>query len=452
MALVLPIGALTDHRVLPRDANGEVRIELPRRANPEVAGDGDWRVEGRVLVLKTGGPYAITAKADGGGIHLTDILVGDVWALAGQSNMAGAGALDPQPQPIPGVRMLGFDERWQPAVDPLHRLWENPQSPVLKCARRDCHAPMSDAEWAASCAPYFAQQAQAPVGGVGPGSMFARHLAERTGVPIGLVPCALGATSLYTWRRDWASKVGAPPADTLYGNLIDRARRAGPLAGIVWYQGEGDSGPQPSADYFERFRDFVAEVRQDLNQPALRFVTAQLCKYDVVQLRDVLGELVDPATVGGWPAVREAQRRAADEIAGVDVVATADLSLVDGVHLDRPSADEVGRRMAALVADGRRSPRLVEATSTGTNRPTIACRFADVDGGLVVEGPCDFAVTGAQVLDVSVDGDVLVLTLDRSVGPGATLTYGPGLTPRVGLFDKGGLPVPLFGPVPVQQR
>ncbi len=50
---------------------------------------------------------------------------------------------------------------------------------------------------------------------------------------------------------------------------------------------------------------------------------------------------------------------------------------------------------------------------------------------------------------VKADGDELVVLLGAPAPLGATLTYGPGLNPSVGIVDASGFPVPLFGPVAV---
>lgn len=468
---MIQLATVCDHRVLPReggveDHTGEARIAIPRRAQVDVVVDpaanrGGYRVERDVLVLETGGPYEITVRARGVDHRASDVLVGDVWALAGQSNMAGGGELDERPEPIDGVRLLGFDEQWQPAVEPFHRIWCNPRAPILKSARREVHGIISDEAWAAICAPYFAQEARGPVGGVGPGSSFARELYQRTGVPIGVVPCALGSTTLYAWRRAWHTTLAVPIGDTLYGNLLARARRAGPVRGIAWYQGEGDSGPDRAPSYLERFQGMVAELREDLGNPALPFVTAQLCRYEPHRIKEVYNEDVDPAAVGGWPLVRDAQRRAADADPRIALIATADLPLGDGVHLDRAGVEEAGRRMAVVAEQfvpghsGRSSPRLADVRATADGR-AIRVRFSDLDGELVMSGPCDVAVDAGgkpvKVKSVKVDGDALVVSLSAALPAGATLTYGPGLAPEVNLFDKAGMPVPLFGPVEVRDE
>ncbi|MGN8562221.1 UNVERIFIED_CONTAM: hypothetical protein LJA14_08595, partial [Campylobacter jejuni] len=46
--------------------------------------DGDWRIE--FPAMKGGGPYKATIAAAGKTMVLDDILVGEVWLCAGQSN------------------------------------------------------------------------------------------------------------------------------------------------------------------------------------------------------------------------------------------------------------------------------------------------------------------------------------------------------------------------------
>ncbi len=51
----------------------------------QVNGDGSWELE--LDRLNAGGPYTMTVSCAGRSIRITDILVGDVWVLGGQSNM-----------------------------------------------------------------------------------------------------------------------------------------------------------------------------------------------------------------------------------------------------------------------------------------------------------------------------------------------------------------------------
>lgn len=435
----IPLTSIAPSQVLPRDDRDRARVLLPG---------------GEVTELKVGGPYRLEAD----GVVVDDVLVGDLWGLAGQSNMAGAGELEPAPEPVEQARMLSYDGRWKPAVEPLHRLWLDGDTVVLRAARRFFHPGVSDKEWQALLD--RAEELEAPK--VGPGAAFARALTASTGVPVGLLPCALGATSLALWMPDVEPDLEREA--TLYGNLVARARRYGPLRGVLWHQGEGDTGPGLGETYAARFTSWVEALRRDLGDPDLPVIAAQICRYDLPQLKRVLDLDVDPSTTPGWPAVRDAMRRVGDSVERVEVVATADLGLVDGIHLDRAGQEALGRRFAAVAAQyvpgadapPRRSPRLssVVASDGGT---TVTCRFDDVVEGLKLCGPCDFEIASsadggaAETVTTArvVAADTVVVEVPRALSAaGATLTYGPGLNPRAGLVD-GRLAVPLFGPVPI---
>jgi sialate O-acetylesterase len=84
-----------------------------------------WDAE---VALPTGGPYRLRFDArTGTGILLashtgSDVLVGDLWVLAGQSNMQGRGDLIDVERPSPLVHSFDMTESWVVAEEPLHRL------------------------------------------------------------------------------------------------------------------------------------------------------------------------------------------------------------------------------------------------------------------------------------------------------------------------------------------
>lgn len=85
-----------------------------------------------------------------------------LFLLAGQSNMAGRGAIAPEDKvPHPRVLMLDRNGNWVPAVDPVHF--------------------------------------DKPFAGVGPGRRFAILLAESDpSITVGLIPAACGGSPLST--------------------------------------------------------------------------------------------------------------------------------------------------------------------------------------------------------------------------------------------------------------
>ena len=53
---------------------------------------------------------------------IDNILVGDLWMLAGQSNMEGLGDLVDVEQPDPLVHSFDMADQWEVAQEPLHTL------------------------------------------------------------------------------------------------------------------------------------------------------------------------------------------------------------------------------------------------------------------------------------------------------------------------------------------
>ena len=160
-----------------------------------------------------------------------------LFLLIGQSNMAGRGPVEASDKvPHPRVFMLTKELAWVPAVDPMH--FDRPE-----------------------------------IIGVGPGASFGRTVADADPkITVGLIPAAVGGTSLDQW------KVGGE----LYNNAIARARAAlahGQLAGILWHQGESDNTAEKAATYAERFRTMIAQLRKDLNAADVPLMVGELGRF-----------------------------------------------------------------------------------------------------------------------------------------------------------------------------
>jgi hypothetical protein len=161
-----------------------------------------------------------------------------LYLLMGQSNMAGRGKISAEDKtPHPRVLVFTLQDKWEPAVEPITR-----DKPGML--------------------------------GVGPGLAFGKAMAEKeTGVTIGLVPCAFGGTPLKRWQR----------GGDLYSNAVHRAKlavRDGTLKGILWHQGESDSGTATNANsYGDRLGQMVQDIRADLETPDLPFVVGQIGEF-----------------------------------------------------------------------------------------------------------------------------------------------------------------------------
>jgi len=187
-----------------------------------------------------------------------------LYLLMGQSNMVGRDlkGIDTQ---TPNTRILSLDpqNQWVIAKDPLHPLVGRIPS------------------------------------GVGPGMTFATEMLKAqtdTKVTIGLIPCAVGGTPLKRWVK----------GGDLYEQAIARAKAAskdGIIKGMLWHQGEADSGKADTADtYGTRLAGMIADLRKDLAQPELPVVVGQLGEFlvrtptkytDVDTVRTALKKLPD---------------------------------------------------------------------------------------------------------------------------------------------------------------
>jgi hypothetical protein len=178
----------------------------------EQSRDG-WRT---TLRLPQGGLYRIEVRAaehldslewSPALAHVHHVGVGELYLLAGQSNMSGYGrdfAYDP---PELGIHMYGNDGQWKLAVHPLNDSLNTiyPENKELTC-------------------------------GTSPALSFARAVKRWLKVPVGLIPAALGGSALAPWH---------PKEDgRLYRGMLRRLSQTGAVSGVLWYQGCSDANEQ----------------------------------------------------------------------------------------------------------------------------------------------------------------------------------------------------------------
>ena len=168
--------------------------------------------------------------------------------------------------------------------------------------------------------------------GHSPWLSFAKIIKERTGMPIGLIPTARGGAELDLWDKTVDG--------SLFENMAEMVKFAGgKVRGVLWHQGCNDAVSGRSADYFERFRRVAVDFRSALGDAALPIFTVQLNKVTCTKN--------NTAYYGDdWGLVREAQRRAADELDSVYMVPSVDLTVCDGVHNTAASNLVIGQRVA----------------------------------------------------------------------------------------------------------
>jgi len=164
----------------------------------------------------------------------------DLFLCIGQSNMAGRGVMDKEKgdlEPIPNVYLFTEDGKWEPARNPLNR--------------------------------YSNIRKEMSMQQISPAYGFALKLAAETKRPIGLVVNAKGGTRIEQWAKG--------SEDDFANMSLKRAKEAmkwGTFKGILWHQGEGNSG-KPD-EYPEKLKRMVEFLRTELGDEKLFFAAGEL--------------------------------------------------------------------------------------------------------------------------------------------------------------------------------
>ena len=271
LALLLPmtLGAedlrvahiFSDHMVLQRESTvpvwgwgdpGKTVTVTPswQGAAPvtaKVAKDGTWRVH--VDTGEAGGPFVLTVKSGKESIHLVDVMLGEVWICAGQSNME---------MPISG---FGFQEVAGARDAIIKAATYAGKVRIIDIKTPKCKEPIDDIEaaWkrasAASCA-----------GTSAVGWFFATALADNLDVPVGIIV------------NPWEEQPDRWPETP---ELIWNGRMA-PIAGygargFLWYQGCSNIGQE----CYDKLQTSMVKLwRDSWGRGDMPFIFALLAPYE----------------------------------------------------------------------------------------------------------------------------------------------------------------------------
>jgi sialate O-acetylesterase len=384
--------------------------------------------DGTTVALAAGGPYEIDGASD--------VWVGDLWVLAGQSNMEGVGDLIDVETPSPHVRSLQSREEWAIAEEPLHWLFESP--------RNIHHRIWGPPNSVAPATP--PEHDPSRTKGAGLGLTFAKAWHDATGAAVGLIPSAHGGTSMEQWDPALRDRGG----DSLYGATYERIKKCGGrVRGVLWYQGESDADPVHAGTYTRKMEELVAAFRSDTGQPDLPFYLVQLGRFATPG---------NPQADYSWSAIRERQRLLPDRIPNTEVVAAIDLELDDAIHIGTSGQKRLGRRLAR-IATGHAAPSLRDVTLQ-TSPLALRVRFDHVEGALTSPGrPSGFSLRRAdgsnddKIYKTVLEGDTAVLLVADELTLGdCALYYGYGLNPYCNIVDAADQSLPALGPWPLRKE
>ena len=277
-------------------------------------------------------PLSITFN-DGEKVTLNNILAGDVWVCAGQSNME---------MPVKGFGNCPV-EGYNKAV-----LEANNYKGIhyVKIPSVMSSKPLDDAncEWKEVNAETVSEASAT-------GYFFAQIINKTLNIPIGLVMANKGGSRVESWLdRDYLKKYTKEDLDSshmvknfkwdfhyplLWGNGTFHPILNYSVKGIIFYQGCSNVG-DPNGQYTKRLADLVAQWRRDFKQGELPFYFVQIAPY-------INGDVNGDA----GPKLREQQFNAAKVIPNSGIVCTQDLVYPYEVEQIHPcQKQQVGERLA----------------------------------------------------------------------------------------------------------
>ena len=383
-------------------------------------------------------------------ITVKDILVGDVWICAGQSNME---------------MRLGSNadaKRECAAADyPRIRLCRLPHAWTADGPKQDAPG----ARWQA-CSPASARHFSAV------GYFFGRHLHQALKIPIGLIDNSKGGSPAESWTNPadmkdqpaykgvfarWRRLLAEYDKATDEQKATHRFKRFSPashlrpgvlwngmvaplmpyaIKGTIWYQGEANLGR--AYEYRTIFPAMVRSWRKAWGQGDFAFLFVQLPNFGK--------RTGDPNERSSWPEMREAQTMA------LDLPHTAMAVRIDGpVDIDYHPKDKrpFGHRLALAALGPVYGQPIVYSGPTFESMTVedsaVRVRFKHAGVGLVAKGgPLKgFAIAGADKdfhwADARIDGHTVVLTSDAVPKPVA-VRYAYAANPACNLYNKEGLP------------
>lgn len=471
-----------DHMVIQRnlpvhvwgfsDPAEKVTVQF-RGESREVAADalGRWQVS--LPPGAAGGPFELEVRGDSV-IHLSDVMVGDVWVASGQSNMGLAlhevnnAAAEIASANHALIRLFHVD---QVASDfPLDDL-----KPKTSWTRA---TPQSVADFSAI------------------GYLFARGLLEtekREGpkedqkVAIGVIETDWGGTPAEAWTsmaalsRDaglaplfsaWASlteeetqwrleaanqqraiamakSAGQPvPQFPWHGELRSWAPAAlyngmiapltpFPIRGVIWYQGESNSDPERAPFYARLFQTLIQDWRNRWGVGDFPLLFVQLANFKT-------------GPDGMWATLRDQQRRALS-LRNTAMAVTIDIGDPDAVH--PKNKQDVAKRLvlaARSLAYGEKieysGPLFRQATREDHS---LRVWFDHTADGLSLTGESvkGFEVAGADrkffPATARIERETVIVDSEQVPSP-AFVRYGWASNPETNLFNKAGLPASPF--------
>jgi len=414
---------------------------------------------------EAGGPFPMVIKASNT-IQLNDVLVGDVWVASGQSNME-----------FPMKELVNPDTEIAAAQYPKIR--------IFRVEHRPSDYPRSDVEaktWV-PCTPRNVAETSAVA------YYFARDIYQKENVPTGLIETFWGGTPAESWTslqsisadaslmpvfaerskivdayesillrhaqeereyqkavekakaegqpipgRKWHPDFAAWAPAALFNGMI-APLTAFAIRGVIWYQGEANSGNRAPL-YAHLFQTMISDWRRAWDEGDFPFLFVQIANWNT-----------EPDE--RWPEVRDAQRRAL-ALRNTGMAVTIDIG--DPADIHPKNKLDVGLRLARAaraIAYGEELEWSGPLYRQLTREDHALRVWFDHAVGLTAKGGplVGFEVAAADgkyvAADAKIDGSSVMVS-SPSVPEPVSVRYAWAPNPTCNLYNGEGLPAPPF--------
>lgn len=393
--------------------------------------NGVWRVE--LASMAAGGPFTMTIKGTNT-LTYTDVMVGEVWHCAGQSNM---------------------DTRLNYSEYSFADVIKNANHPNLRYITM--RQPNQTIQWQ-QVNPTSAASMTAT------GYFFGKHLLENLGgVAVGIVNTSVGGTVIKTWLDPATAAAtsdlkGDADAASMYKSWVTPVEGYA-VKGTVYLQGENDAASSALAPaYNRRLEALIKGWRKAWKQPDMPFLIAGLCHK---------GALQTGIENTNQAIVRESQRTVTDTMPNTWLSVMVDLGSATTWHY--PQKPQTGARLGMLARGAvygktgivYQSPRPVQCFKRGSEVVVVFDSRGSTLKLSTGSAPTGFSLAGSNgaygwATKATLKGDTAFLS--TSVASPAQVRFAWASQPIMNLVNADGLPATPFqmtvatGPVGVSAR
>ena len=407
--------------------------------NQETVADPAGRWEVRLTPMPANARGTLTIHGQNT-IALTNVVTGDVWLCAGQSNMglkvadATNGPTEVAAANQPDIRQFHVPENPQPEME---------TDASLKTAWQPAN-PQTAGDFSAV------------------GYFFAREIHAALDVPVGLISCSAGGVPIQSWmamdvletfpgyrsklaqlklKPELQANAAFLPA-RLYNGMIHPLIRYR-IKGALWYQGEGNAGggARGAQEYTDLQGRLIESWRKDWNFGDFPFYFVQLPNWNYP----------GDSSQKSWAFFREGQANCL-KTPNTGMIITLDIG--DPASLHPKNKQPVGHRLA-LVARAAIYHQPIAASGpvmagATVEKNIIRVRFDYAEGGLMLlsgASPSGFEIAGADgkffPATAILNRDAVLVSSPEVPSP-TYVRYAWANNPTVNLCNTAGLPAAAF--------